>query len=185
MNKSLLWLTGLMAVFNLNSCDHADHPDHNHENELITTIHLHLKQDSTGTESHIAWRDITPFDQNERTIDTIMLDTSVSYTGRIELLDESKSPAVDVTNEIEKEKDEHLFIYRQNPLESTSPKFDAVRTDTDSKGFPVGLTFRLTTKNISGNSGLNIVLKHQPGTKNGTDGPGDVDMDILFPVKIR
>jgi hypothetical protein len=181
MNKSLLWMTGLAAAMSFNSCDHADHPDHNHENELFTTIRLHLKQENTGTESHIEWRDITPFDQNGRTIDTIMLDTSVSYTGRIELLDESKSPAKDVTKEIEKEKDEHLFVYKP----AVNKFFSVIRLDKDSKNREVGLQFKIDVKNLPGDTVLNVVLRHQPGVKDGSEGPGDSDLDVWFPVKIR
>jgi len=165
--------------------DKAENPQKNEENELITTVHLHLKNENDSSKiAHAVWKDLSPDDEAGRSIDTLFLDTSSVYQGIIELMDESKNPAIDITEEIEAEKDDHLFIYRQNPLES-SIRFTVERTDKDSKNLPVGLKYTLNTRNIPGSSTLIVTLKHQPGTKNGDEGLGDTDLDIKIPVKIR
>jgi hypothetical protein len=180
---SILPISGLIFF---GACkDKAASPVPNEENELITKVHLHLiaENDSTKT-GHAEWIDLSPDDEAGRNIDTLRLDTSTTYLGEIELFDESKNPPVNIGEEVAEEKDDHLFIYRQDPLES-SIRYTIERTDKDSKNLPVGLMFKFTTKNISGNSRLQVVLKHQPGSKNGSEAPGDTDLDVWFPVKIR
>jgi hypothetical protein len=186
MTKNSFSFFALSSLLIFSSCkDEADAPKPNEENELITKVHLHLVAENDSTKmGHAEWIDLTPDDEAGRSIDTLRLDTSMVYLGEIELSDESKNPPVDITEEVEEEKDDHLFIYRQDPLESTV-KFTVDRTDKDSKNLPVGLKFKFTTKNISGNSRLRVVLKHQPGIKDGSEAPGDSDLDVWFPVKIR
>ena len=181
--SSGLILAGLLSV---SACkDDADDPKKNEENELITKVHLHLvKETDTTRMAHAEWKDLTPDDPAGRSIDTLILDTASTYIGEIELTDESKTPPVDISKEVAEEKDDHLFIYRQDPLES-SHRFSVEITDKDSKNLPVGLKFKLSTKKLQGLSRLNVILKHQPGIKNGTEAPGDADLDVWFPVKIR
>jgi len=185
-NKVLFTTMSFSAIVLLAGCkDDAATPKQNEENELITKVHLHLVAENDSSKmGHAEWIDLTPDDPAGRSIDTLRLDTSTTYLGEIELSDESKNPAVDISEEVAEEKDDHLFIYRQDPLES-SIRFTVERTDKDSKNLPVGLRFKFITKNISGNSRLQVVLKHQPGTKDGSEGPGDTDLDVWFPVKIR
>lgn len=186
MNNSSMPFACLLGLALISACrDKADDPKKNEENELITKVHLHLIPENDSSRFvHAEWIDKTPDDDAGRSVDTLRLDTSTVYLGEIELEDETKNPSVDITEEVAAEKDDHLFIYKQNPLES-SIRFLVEPTDRDSKNLPVGLKFKLTTKNLQGNSSLQIILKHQPGTKDGTAGPGDTDLDIWFPVKIR
>ncbi len=186
MKKNPLYYVVIPFLLALASCDDkSDDPKKNEENELITKVKLHLvKVGDSNKMVHAEWKDETPDDNNNRTVDTLQLDTNCVYTGEIELEDDTKSPSIDISDEIAKEKDDHLFIYRQDPLES-SIRFTVERTDRDSKNLPVGLKFKFTTKNLSGNSRLQVILKHQPGIKDGSEAPGDTDMDVWFPVKIK
>jgi hypothetical protein len=43
----------------------------------------------------------------------------------------------------------------------------------------------LTTSSTKGKTGFNIILKHQPGIKDGSEGLGDADVDVVIPVVIR
>lgn len=186
MTKNSFSIFAISSLLLFASCkDKADSPIPNEENELITKIHLHLVGETDSTKmGHAEWIDLTPDDTAGRSIDTLLLDTGTVYLGEIELSDESKNPPVDISEEVEEEKDDHLFIYRQDPLESTV-KYTIELTDKDGKNLPVGLRFKFTTKNISGNSRLRVILKHQPGSKDGSEAPGDIDLDVWFPVKIR
>jgi hypothetical protein len=186
MNKSFLPLSCLAGLLAFSACkDDADDPKKNEENELITKVHLHLVKESDTTRmAHAEWKDLTPDDPVGRSIDTLILDTATTYLGEIELSDESKNPPVNISDEVAEEKDDHLFIYRQDPLES-STRFTVEISDKDSRNLPVGLKFKLSTKKIQGITKLNVILKHQPGTKNGSPDPGDADLDVVFPVKIR
>ena len=59
-------------------------------------------------------------------------------------------------------------------------------TDKDKNNLPVGLTFQVTTKTGTGNTGLvNIVLSHYDSmNKNGTSKSLESDIDIDYPVII-
>jgi hypothetical protein len=186
MTKNSFSIIALSSLLMFSSCkDEADAPKPNEENELITKVHLHLVAENDSTKMvHAEWSDLTPDDEAGRSIDTLRLDTGMVYIGEIMLSDESKNPAINRTEEVANEKDEHLFIYRQDPLESTQ-KFTVERTDKDSKNLPVGLKFKLTTKSVSSQSRLQVILKHQPDIKDGSEAPGDADLDVWFPVKIR
>jgi hypothetical protein len=184
-NLQTLSLPIISMTVLLGCSDKAENPQKNEENELITTVHLHLMKENDSTKiAHAVWKDLSPDDEAGRSIDTLFLDTSTVYRGFIELMDESKNPAIDITEEVEAEKDDHLFIYRQNPLES-SIRFSVERTDKDSKNLPVGLRYTLSTRNLQGPSLLLVSLKHQPDIKNGDESLGDTDLEIKIPVKIR
>jgi hypothetical protein len=173
-----------LSLFYLAACsDKADDPKQNEENELITTVHLHLTKPG-GTSTMATWKDLTPDDANGRMVDTLFLEPSTLYTGMIELKDESKSPAVDISAEVKTEAVDHLFVYKQTPP-STPVYFNIVRTDKDSKNLETGLEYTLQTNATKGKTGLNVILKHQPGEKNGSESPGDTDIDVVIPVVVR
>lgn len=158
-----------------------ENPNPNEENELITTIRLVL-QDDTGKTSTFQWRDLTPNDPAGRTIDTIRLADSSQFTGRIEFWDETKNPAVNITPEVEQEGKDHLVVYKLiSPLAEN--QMTITRTDRDSQALELGLKITIKTK-AAGQGGLQILLRHQPGVKDGTESPGDSDVDISLPVLI-
>lgn len=180
MNR-LVYLLPSLAL--LASCkDDADNPSKNEENELITTVHLHLTGPSGMTMA--TWKDLTPDDAAGRTIDTLFLQDSTLYTGKLELKDETKSPAEDISEEVKEEGVDHLVVYKQDPV--VSPAWFAIaRTDKDANNRELGLTFTLQTNALTGTTGIRVLLKHQPGVKDGSEAPGDADVDVVIPVKIR
>jgi hypothetical protein len=182
MKKIAKMILGVMALAVLIApgCKHDEH-DHNHENELITTVKVHLVPPGGGMVM-ATWKDLTPNEPTGVTVDTLRLDSGLVYSGRIELTDETVNPAVDRTSEIEKEKDEHLFVYKQTP--SSPALLDVSIADTDSKGRPFGKLFSLKAKN-EGIGKFRVVLRHQPGTKDGTEGPGDTDVDVEIPFVVK
>jgi len=177
MNKSkyILYATSL-ALVGIQACK-KDHDDHNHDNELITTVKLSLTSPS-GTVSSASWKDLTPNEPSGQMIDTLKVDSGVVYIGKIEMLDETKNPTDNISEEVKKEANDHLFVYTQIPASPEIIKVD--RTDKDSKNFQVGLEFTFNAVN-KGTGKLNVVLKHQPGQKDGTPGPGDADFNIEIP----
>src|SRR5688500_16957213 len=90
--------------------------DHDHivnpvnEEELLTTMKLSFaKWDEFGSPSEtpveFLWRDEDASGDPE--IDEIKLEPNASYTLTITVLDESKTPAEDITKEITEEADKH------------------------------------------------------------------------------
>lgn len=165
----------------LPSCKHDD--DHDHEGELITTVKLKLTR-SDGQEQQAIWKDLTPNEPSGISVDTLRLDSGFVYSGVVELLDETQNPAKNRTEEIEREKNEHLFVYKQlNP--SAPALWNLEIQDRDSRNLPVGLRFTLRTLQRN-KARLQVILKHQTkNSKDGTEGPGDVDINVEFPVKIN
>lgn len=157
-------------------------PSPNEENELITTVALYLT-DSLGQSVSASWRDLTPNDDAGRTIDTLVLKNEAIYNGTIKFLDESKSPVLNLTDEIKSEAKDHLVVYKAvSPL--TDENIVIVRTDKDANNLEVGLSLSIEAKKV-GTGPFRILLRHQPGEKNGTEVPGDSDVDVEIPVKIR
>lgn len=181
---SLTIFSLLVATTLFSSCsDKADDPKKNEENELITTVHLHLTSPS-GAMTMATWKDLTPDDAAGRTVDTLFLEDSTLYSGKVELSDQSKSPVVNISDEVQNEGVDHLFIYKQTPT-ATPFWFTVIRTDKDANNKEIGLTYTLQTNGNKGVTGINVILKHQPGVKDGSETPGDVDVDVVIPVKIQ
>jgi len=184
MKKNSLIFSALAGSFILfSSCkkDKVEDPKKNEENEVITTVKIHLTPPGGGM-AMATWKDLTPADAAGQSVDTLRIDSGIVYTGRVELLDETKNPFVDRSLEVKKEDYEHLFVFKQEPV--TPAFFEVKITDKDKNNLPVGLAFTFEGKK-RGVATLNVILKHQPGVKNGSEAPGDSDVDIKFPVKIK
>ncbi|MBP6386447.1 MAG: hypothetical protein KA313_03900 [Pseudarcicella sp.] len=111
--------------------------------------------------------------------DTIRLDSAKTYNLKVVLMDETKSPAVDVTKEIEREKEIHFT--QISP--STTGFIKVSPLDLDANGFPVGLnnSFEVLKK---GNTKLSIVLYHQLGSKDNAENNG-ADIAVDFDLKTK
>ena len=166
------------------SCEKdTEDPEPDEDNEQITTVSYVLTPTTgSGAALTATWRDTDGTGGNAPTISALGLKPNTTYTGNIILLDETKNPVVVTSDEVAKEKDEHLFFYEPTPAGLLS----ITRTDRDSKNLEVGLTTRLVTT-AAGTGTLKITLRHQPGAgvKNGTFAPGDTDVEVTFPVTVQ
>ncbi|MBO3270237.1 MULTISPECIES: hypothetical protein [Hymenobacter] len=164
------------------SCSDDSDPEPEDDNEFITTIRYKLTPTSgTGQAVTAEWKDLDGAGGAAPTITGLALAPNTSYTGTISFLDETKTPADDITEEVREENYEHLVIYTPNPATGL---MNITRTDKDKNNLEVGLTTNVQTGTTnSGN--LTIQLRHQPGTKNGTAAPGSDDANVTFPVTLR
>ena len=112
--------------------------------------------------------------------DNIDLVANTTYNAAITILNETESPAGDLTTEISEEAAEHLFCF--TPADGA----DVTITRTDSDGtFEVGLASQWVTGSASTGT-VNVVLKHQPdGLKDGSCTPGETDVEVLFVTNIN
>ena len=151
-----------------------------HEVELITSIILSFV-DTAGVQPSVqyAFRDPDGDGGNAPTVhDVINLVKNTYYDVTIQLLNESESPAEDITLEIQEEDDEHLFCYTPS-----NTNISIVRTDSDGT-YEVGInTFWSTGAIATGET--TVVLKHQPGVKNGNCEPGDTDIEVTFVTEVQ
>ncbi|HEX8507459.1 MAG TPA: hypothetical protein VF630_19005 [Hymenobacter sp.] len=157
-----------------------DDPQPDEDNEQITTVTYVLTPVGGGTPAIVTWRDTDGTGGNAPTIGTLGLRPNTTYTGALSLLDETKTPVVNTSDEIREEQDDHLFFYEPAP----AGLLGITLTDRDSKNLPVGLATQLVTT-AAGTGTLKITLRHQPGAKNGTFAPGDTDVEVTFPVTVQ
>jgi len=160
------------------------------EEELITQVTLTLTElDGQGNPTQntvtVEWTDEDGEGGNAPVIGTLILEAGKSYSGSIELLNTTETPAEDITEEVQEEADEHQFFY-----ELSGPGADRVAVeyaDTDSNGLPVGLSYVVIVADGNPTTAtLNVVLSHfDDGPKNGTDKSDESDIDINIPVDIQ
>lgn len=182
MNRKLTWMMLAVMTMAFVQCkDSGDDVEPDDENELITSVTLKFTEQGTSNVSTFSFKDPDGDGGNAPIkFDTIALKPNTTYTMTIELLDESKSPADDITKEVEEESDEHLFVYTPTPAALLTYTYG----DKDENNHPIGLTGSAKT-GAAGDGTLKVQLRHQPGTKNGTAGPGTDDVHLDFQLKVK
>lgn len=169
--------TLLIATLSLQSCK-PEKPEED-ENEVITTLSV-IATNGAETKT-FTFRDLDGTGSGAPVqFDTIKLSPSSTYDVNLLVLDETKSPADTTSNEIEEEKNEHIFFLEPNP----SGLATVTILDKDDNNLNVGLHSSWTTGS-AGTGTLKITLRHQPGVKDGTYAPGDTDVEVEFPVVIE
>ncbi|MCB0663978.1 MAG: hypothetical protein KDC24_14625 [Saprospiraceae bacterium] len=172
---ALLIIGFAIAATTFSSCKKDDGPGPDEGQELITSLLLHFE--NAGTTSTFAWRDLDGIGGIAATIDTIVLAPNTTYALTLEVLDESKTPVENITEEIEEEDEDHLFLFQDdnNVLSITT-------IDTDANGDPVGLENTVVTSAGTGN--LTISLKHQSDKAN-PNNTGETDIEVTMPYKVE
>jgi hypothetical protein len=175
---ALLLLAALPVV---QSCKDDDHDDHDHEGEVITTVRMTFTDSATSTVAGtFEFNDPDgPGGNPPQRLDTIDLQTGKTYLFELRFIDASKSPAHDITHEIREEAKEHLVCFTD-----AGSNVVIVRTDSDGT-HPIGLSSKWNTPDVISNGKVRVQLKHQPGVKNGQCEPGDTDVEVDFPVRVR
>lgn len=171
------------------SCNKPDGPKPV-EQELITTIRLALTPDTAGATSKIftykienGFNSTTP---GTLRADTLFLEANTTYKAAVEVLNEKANPVENVTDEILKESDVHLFLFTATPTNGPG-SMEFTNGQKDGQGKPFNLSGTLHT-NDAGTGSLRIYLKHEPTNKNGLtsdDAGGETDAEAVFPTWIR
>jgi hypothetical protein len=150
------------------------------EPELITTLKLEFTDSSnTSNKVTVIFKDPDGDGGNEPTqFDSLKLQANKTWFFETTLLNESVNPPENITEEILEEADDHLFVYSLSGINST-----VQITDKDSKNLPLGLKGTWRTGGASvGNT--TVILKHQPGIKDGSADKGETDVEVTFKSKI-
>jgi len=174
-----LMFGGSVILFSCNNDD--NNPVAVDEEEVITTMNVTLN--SIGNDAvTLQSRDLDG-DGPEAPVIMVMgeLLANTTYAGSIELLNETETPAEDITAEIAEEDDEHQFFF------ATGEAITAVDySDEDGDGNPLGLSFSLTTGD-AGSGTLQITLRHEPKKPNDgslSDAGGETDIAQSFTVPV-
>lgn len=184
--KKYLFLFSSLVIMSLTSCS-SDDPEIVNEEELITTLKVTLTPNEGGETVILEYKDLDGDGPNDpETTITGNLVANKTYTGVTQVLNETESPAEDITLEVEEEGDEHQFFYIfSNSIATVN------YTDVDKNGRPIGINFTFTTTSAQiGN--LTVILRHEPnkaasGVSEGniTNAGGETDVEANFSLTIN
>ena len=181
--KNLVFITliALSALFT--SCE-KDKPDVDPGVELITTVTYTL---TSGSEVvTLNFQDLDGDGGNDPVITGGTLTANTTYTGTLTLLDESKTPVENISDEVLEEDEEHQFFFDSN---ITGVSFAYADEDADMN--PVGLASTVTTTD-AGSGTITVTLRHEPaksaeGVADGdiANAGGETDVQVTFPVDVQ
>jgi len=185
--KTIKILSLALLVTFFQSCNDDDSGPVNEE-ELITTVRLNLMPAGGGTAVTMTYTDL---DGDGPTAPIVIvsdnLTANTTYNGSITLLNESVSPAENISEEVAEEALDHQFFYNATNGIGT---FSYV-APFDSNGNPVGLNFTFTTTTPTAGV-ITVVLRHEPnkdaaGVSTGeiANAGGETDIQVTFPVTVE
>lgn len=193
MKKSIFLIPLLILAIVFTGCSDDDPPAPVNEEEVITTMTItltppsgadivlkHFDEDGEGPDDPIVTVDGVETNQ-------VTLATGTTYTGSIELLNETEDPAENITEEVQEEADEHQFFYTIGTGLDVTTTYE----DEDGDGNPIGVEFTLTT-NTASSGDLTFTLRHEPnksasGVAGGdmTNAGGETDISETFSITVE
>jgi hypothetical protein len=183
MKKVKFLTTAIFATLLFVSCSSDDDtPEPVNEEEVITTLTVTLTPEGGGTPVVLQTRDLDGDGPNPPMVSTGNLATGVTYNGSILLLNETETPAENITIEVEEEDDEHQFFYTiLGGLDVTTEY-----SNFDGDGNPLGTQFTITAGEISSGT-LTFTLRHEPMKPNTGlgDAGGETDISAPFSVSVE
>lgn len=184
--KNLKFLASIiLATLLFVSCSNDDDntPELVNEEEIITTLTVTLTPAGVGTPITLQTRDLDG-DGPDAPVITVSgnLTAGVTYNGVIVLLNETESPAENITLEVVEEDDEHQFFYTIGDGVDVTTAY----SNFDADGNPLGTQFALTAGAASSGT-LTFTLRHEPTKPNtglGNAG-GETDIEVTFDIVIQ
>jgi hypothetical protein len=182
--KKVFFLLFAFFVLTFSACRKDDH---DHEQELITTVRLIFTPTGGGTPVEFQFVDMDGDGGNAPIITNGVLNANTAYSLAVSMLNESVNPAENITDEIRNEGKEHqLFYVIQSGLNLT-----IAYNDNDADNKPIGLLCNAATGDASSGT-LTVVLRHQPNknaanvaTGDITNAGGETDAEVTFDVVIQ
>ena len=164
------------------SCsDDDDTPEPVNEEEVITTLTVTLE---SGSDTVVMqYQDLDGDGPDAATVTVSgSLSANTTYDGSIILLNETESPAENITEEIEEEDLDHQFFYTVGSGLDVAAEYG----DADSEGNPLGLSFILNT-GVASSGGLTFTLRHEPNKPNTglENAGGETDIEVTFDVTVE
>ncbi len=187
LNWLVSLMTAMMVVLVMSGCD-SDDPDPVDEPELITTMNVTFTNTADASDVVTAsFRDLDGEGGNDGVTTNPTLSANATYTVTIEFLNESETPAEDITAEVREEDEEHQVFF----IAAAGLNFTYAYGDQDADNNPIGLTGTATIGAASSGT-LDVVLVHEPmksaaGVSSGdiTNAGGEEDIRVPFTVTIQ
>ncbi len=174
-------ITGL--VFTGCSSDDDAQPAPVNEEEVITTVTVTLVPTAGGATITLKSTDLDGDGPDDPVFDISgNLAANATYTGAVVVLNETETPADNITLEVIEEDLEHQFFYDA----STSLNITTDGFNEDTAGNVLGTSFTVTTGDASTGT-YTVTLRHEP-TKPNTgllDAGGETDVEAVFNVTIQ
>jgi hypothetical protein len=177
-----LFTLASLLVFNACKKQDDDHHNHNDENELITTVQFMFVDSLSSDTLNFEWSQ--PGGAGTAiTVDTIALKANSVYYTSVTLLDKSKTPEEDISEEIEADANSHRFVYSCSLVGTSIQILDF---DQQIPPMELGLKFRFHATNIGGGT-LMSTLKHYTteDPKTGGISAGSTDLEVSFPLVVK
>ena len=177
-----LYTYAVVALLLFSSCS-KDDPIAVNEEEVITTMIVTLVPSDASTNVTLKTQDLDGDGPNAPVV-TVSgdLKASLTYSGSVRFLNETETPAEDITLEVEEEADDHQLFYTVG----SGLTMGVSSTNNDSNGNPLGTKFDV--KSLSASSGkLTFTLRHKPKKPNSglADAGGDTDIEATFDIVIE
>jgi hypothetical protein len=149
-----------------------DKPAEPNDEEVITTLSVKLTPVGGGATLEYKFEDLDGPGGTAPTIQDIILSPSTTYNAEVQVLDKTKTPAEDITEEVEEEDDTHRFYYEvQGGVNLTVNNLD-----NDENGVPLGISSMWATGAAS-NGKIQITLRHYGGNPPNKVASDPVDSD--------
>jgi hypothetical protein len=182
--KNTVILVYITSIFM--ACSNNEDPIVINEEEVITTVRATLVPQNGGDTITLQSVDLDGDGPNTPTLTVSgAFDQNKTYVGTLEILNETESPADNVTLEILEEAVDHQFFFS-----FTNDLATATYTDQDSNGNPIGVEFNVLTGN-AGAGTFTIILRHEPnkaatGVNTGdiSNAGGATDLQITFDITV-
>ena len=183
--KNIVILAFIASIFT--ACSETEDPVVINEEEVITTVSATFVPQNGGTEITLESIDLDGDGPNAPVISVSgNFDATTTYDGILKILNETESPADDITLEILEEDEEHQFFFS-----FTNDIATATYSDQDSNGDPIGVEFSLLT-GTAGTGRFTITLRHEPNksannvnTGNITNAGGETDVQVTFEITVN
>jgi hypothetical protein len=174
----------LFTVLLFTACSDDDNaPVPVNEEEIITTLTVTLAPNGGGDAITLQTRDLDGDGPNAPVVEVSgNLAAGATYSGSIILLNETETPAENITEEVEEEDDEHQLFYTIGGGLDVTTEY----ANFDGNGNPLGTEFTLTAGAASSGT-LTFTLRHEP-TKPNTglgDAGGETDIETTFSVSVE
>lgn len=188
MQKYIALLISGLALLIGCSKDPATSPVNDEHPPATTVILTLIRIDSDGKKldtTICTVRDTSVIEGKPSVEGELSLKSGSTYLGSFIALDESQTPAKDITNEIIAEKDAHLFKFAVKENGNPSSAVVISELDKDSKGLDFGLNFKAVTTDIAKpvKGAIHIILEHHDdGNKSGTQYDSDLNRDFPFTI---
>lgn len=172
--------------------DHEEEEDHHGpgEEELITTLKLTLTPSGGGSALTVQFQDLDGEGGAAPVVDRIVVAAGTDYDGAVQVLNESESPAENITEEVEEEAEAHQFFFETlGGFSSATVAYADKESDYGTNSgadHPVGLAFTLSVPDNAQNGQFRVILSHfDDAPKDGETRSDETDIDVTFQVEVR